>query len=138
MTSAPHADVLDRRRQLMLDGDADGFADLFAPDAVFEFVFHGPPGAPVRLEGQEAIRAYSRRIMDSPLRLEAYEVTELYPTQDPEVVIVEMRSRATLATGRSLAATSIQVLRIQDGRIALVRDFADPRILEETTGETGG
>jgi uncharacterized protein len=34
MTSSTPADVLARRRQLMLTGDADGFADLFAPDAV--------------------------------------------------------------------------------------------------------
>jgi len=125
------ADVLARRRQLMMDGDADGLADLFAPDAVMEFSFHGPPGAPVRLEGREAIRAYSRQVMASPLRLEAYEVTELYQTQDPAVVIAEMRAQATLATGRSMTAMSIQVLRIQDGHIVLVRDFADPRILAD-------
>lgn len=134
MSSVTPADVLARRRQLMLSGDADGFADLFAPDAVIEFSFHGPPGTPVRLEGREAIREYSRRIMASPLRLEAYEVTELYQTQDPAVVIVEMRAKATLATGRPMTATSIQVLRIQAGHIELVRDFADPRILADVIG----
>lgn len=134
MPSVTPADVLARRRQLMLSGDADGFADLFAPDAVMEFSFHGPPGTPVRLEGREAIREYSRRVMASPLRLEAYEVTELYQAQDPAVVIVEMRAQATLATGRPMTATSIQVLRIQAGHIALVRDFADPRILEDVIG----
>lgn len=133
---ATPADVLARRRQLMLDGDADGFADLFAPDAVMEFCFHGPPGSPVRLAGREAIRAYSRQVMASLLRLEDYEVTELYQTRDPAVVIAEMRARATVTTtGRPINATSIQVLRIQDGHIVLVRDFADPRILEEMTGE---
>ena len=131
MSSVTPADVLDLRRQLMLEGDADGLADLFAPDGVMEFCFHGPVGTPVRLEGREAIREYSRQVMASPLRLETYEVTELYQSQDPEVVIAEMRAQATLATGRSITATSIQVVRIQDGRIALVRDFADPRILEE-------
>ena len=139
MPSAAHAtpaDVLARRRQLMLDGDADGLADLFAPDAVLEFCFHGPPGTPVRLEGREVIREYSRRVMESPLRLEDYEVTELYQTRDPEVVIAEMRAKATVTTtGRSIAATSIQILRIRDGRIVLFRDFADPRILEDVTGE---
>ena len=30
---------------------------------------------------------------------------------------------------------SIQILRIRDGHIVLWRDFADPRILEEVTGE---
>jgi ketosteroid isomerase-like protein len=63
-------------------------------------------------------------------------VAELYQAQDPEVVIVEMRAKATMTTtGRSIAATSIQVLRIRDGHIVLFRDFADPRFLEEVTGE---
>jgi uncharacterized protein (TIGR02246 family) len=136
MPSAMPADVLVRRRQLMLNGDADGFADLFAPDAVIEFSFHGPPGTPVRLEGREVIREYSRRVMESPLRLEDYEVAELYQAQDPEVVIVEMRAKATVTTtGRAITATSIQVLRIREGRIVLFRDFADPRFLEDVTGE---
>src|SRR5690242_9514853 len=135
-TPATPADVLARRRQLMLHGDADGLADLFAPDAVIEFSFHGPPGTPVRLEGRAAIREYSRRVVASPLHLEEYEVAEFYQTQDPEVVIVEMRAKATLTTtGRSITAASIQVLRIREGRIVLFRDFADPRILEDVTGE---
>jgi ketosteroid isomerase-like protein len=134
MPSASPADVLSHRRQLMLNGDADGLADLFAPDAVIEFSFHGPPGTPVRLEGREVIREYSRRVMASPLRLEDYEVAEFYQAQDPEVVIVEMRAKATVTTtGRSITATSIQVLRIRDGHIVLFRDFADPRILEDLT-----
>jgi SnoaL-like domain len=74
MSSATPADVLARRRHLTLNGDADGLADLFAPDAVIEFSFHGPPGTPVRVEGREAIREYSRRAMAPPLRLEDYEV----------------------------------------------------------------
>jgi uncharacterized protein len=137
MSSATPADVLARRRQLILNGDADGLADLFAPDAVMEFCFHGPPGgAPVRIEGREAIREYSRRITASPLQVKDYEVTELYQATDPTVVIVEMRSTATLpATGRSVTAMSIQVLRIRDGQIVLFRDFADPRVFEALAGE---
>jgi ketosteroid isomerase-like protein len=74
--------------------------------------------------------------MTSPLRLEDFEVVELYQTQDPEVAITEMRSTATLTTtGRSFTATSIQILRIRDGHIVLFRDFADPRVLEDITGE---
>ena len=136
MPTATPADVLARRRQLMLDGDAHGFADLFAPDAVLEFCFHGPPGTPVRLEGRDAISEYTRRVMSSPLRIEDFEVAELYETLDPEVVILEARAKATLTTtGRSISAMSIQVLRIKEGRIVLFRDFADPRIFEELAGE---
>ena len=136
MSSATPADVLARRRHLTLNGDADGLADLFAPDAVIEFAFHGPPGTPVRLEGREAIREYSRRVMASPLRLEDYEVAELYQAQDPEVVIAEVRAKATVTTtGGSLTTTSIQILRIRQGHIVLWRDFADPRVLEDMIGE---
>jgi uncharacterized protein len=136
MPSATPAEVLARRRQLMLDGDADGFADLFTPDAVIEFSFHGPTGTPARLEGREAIREYSRQVMASPLRLEDYQVAELYQTQDPAVVIAEMRAKATVTTtGRSITATSIQILRIREGHIVLFRDFADPRFLEDVIGE---
>jgi uncharacterized protein len=136
MSSATPADVLARRRQLTLNGDADGLADLYAPDAVMEFCFHGPPGTPVRIDGREAIREYSRQVIASPVRIEEYEVTELYQTQDPEVVIAEMRAKATMTTtGRSITATSIQILWIRDSHIELFRDFADPRILEEVIGE---
>jgi uncharacterized protein len=136
MSSATPADVLARRRHLTMNGDADGLADLFAPDAVIEFSFHGPPGTPVRVEGREAIREYSRQVMKSPLLLEDYEVAELYQTQDPEVVIVELRAKGTVTTtGRSFATTSIQILRIRDGHIVLWRDFADPRVLEALTSE---
>jgi len=136
MSTATPADVLARRRHLTLSGDADGLADLFAPDAVIEFAFHGPPGTPVRVEGREAIREYSRQVMASPLRLEDYEVAQLYQAQDPEVVIAEVRARATVTTtGRSLTATSVQILRIREGHIVLWRDFADPRVLEDMNGE---
>lgn len=136
MSSATPADVLAQRRSLILNGDADGFADLFARDAVIEGPFTGPPDASLRVEGREAIREYSRQVMASPLRLEDFEVVEIYQTQDPEVVIVEMRTEGTLTTtGRSFTATSIQILRIRDGHIVLFRDFADPRGLEDVIAE---
>jgi uncharacterized protein (TIGR02246 family) len=135
MPSASPTDVLARRRSLILSGDADGFAGLFAPDGVIESPF-APPGAPSRLEGRDAIREYSRRVMASPVRLEDFEVAELYQTQDPEVVIVEMRVKGTLTTtGRSFEATSIQILRIRAGQIVLFRDFADSRGLEDVIRE---
>src|SRR5215467_6593437 len=136
MPSVMPADILARRREVTLAGDADGLADLFAPDAVIEFAFHGPPGTPVRVDGRDAIREYSRQVMKSPLLLEDYEVAELYQTQDPEVVIVELRAKGTVTTtGRAFATTSIQIVRIREGHIVLWRDFADPRVLEELTSE---
>jgi hypothetical protein len=136
MPSATPTEVLAQRRHLILNRDIGGFVELFAPDAVIEGPFTGPPGTPMRLQGREAIREYSRRVMASPLQLEDFEVVELYQTQDPEVVIVEMRTKGTVTTtGRSFVATSIQILRIREGQIVLFRDFADSRVLEDVIRE---
>ena len=133
--NATHAEVLARRRHVILNADADGFADLFAPGAVIEVPFAGP-GVPARQEGRETIRAFARQVMAWPLRLADLEVVELYQTQDPEVVIAEVRAKGTVSTtGRSFTATSIQILRIRDGQIVLFRDFADPRVLTDLTAE---
>ncbi len=135
MPSATPADVLAQRRHLILSGDADGYADLFAPDGVIESPF-APPGAPSRLEGREAIRAYSRQVVASPVRLDDLEEVELHQTQDPEVVIAEVRATATLTTtGRSFGTTSIQIYRVREGQIVLFRDFANPRVLEDVISE---
>ena len=136
MSSATPADVLARRHHLILNGDADGFADLFAPDAVIELPFAGPPARPRAWRAGRRSARTRASVMASPLRLEDFEVAELYQTQDPEVVIAEMRAKGTVTTtGRSFTATSIQILRIREGHIVLFRDFADPRVLEEVTGE---
>jgi uncharacterized protein len=76
MPSATPADVLAQRRHLIMSGDADGFADLFAPDAVIEFPF-ASPGAPSRLDGREAIREYSRHFVASPRKLMQPEMQRL-------------------------------------------------------------
>ncbi|MQY22719.1 nuclear transport factor 2 family protein [Nocardia macrotermitis] len=132
MPPASISDVLTRRRQLTLGGDADGLADLYAPDAVIEAPFAGPSDSPMRLVGREAIREYARRITASPIRLDSYEVAEIYQTRDPEVVIVEMRGKATVTTtGRAFETTSIQILRIRDGHIVLFRDYANPKVLDD-------
>lgn len=136
MTYAAPADILTRRRQLILDGDAEGFAALFAPDAVIEVPFAGAPDAPMRIEGRRKILEFARHAMASLLSLEDMEVTALHQTQDPEVVIAEMRAKGTVTTtGRSFSVTSVQILRIRDGLIELFRDFADPRVAAEVLGE---
>ena len=63
-------------------------------------------------------------------------MAELYQTQDPEVVITQMRAKGTVTTtGRPFTTTSVQILRIREGHIVHSRDFADPRILEDVAGE---
>jgi hypothetical protein len=117
--------VVQQRRQVLLDHDADGFAGLFAPDAVIEMPTAGP-GTPKRLEGRAIIEEYSRRAVTG-MHIDDFEDVAVHETADPEVVIAETVTRATLtATGESFTTPSIQVFRIRDGRIVLFRTYVAP------------
>ena len=119
------AQVVQQRRQVLLDHDADGFAGLFAPDAVIEMPTAGP-GTPKRLEGRAIIEEYSRRAVTG-MHIDDFEDVAVHETADPEVVIAETVTRATLtATGLSFTTPSIQVFRVRDGRIVLFRTYVAP------------
>jgi uncharacterized protein len=123
--------VLARRREVLLDQDTEGFVDLFAPDGVIELPFAGPD-LPARLEGQQAIREFSRRAAASPMHIDDMDEAAIYQTDDPEVVIVELVTKATMTTtGRTFSGTSVQVFRIRDGKIVLFRDYFNPVGLED-------
>jgi hypothetical protein len=119
------AQVLEQRRQLIVDQDVEGFTALFAPDGVMEMPFGGAD-LPDRVEGQAAIAEWSRRSA-AGLRFDGFENVAVHQTGDPEVVIVETVTRAThLASGKSFVAPSIQVFRIRDGKILLFRAYTGP------------
>jgi uncharacterized protein len=127
------AQVLERRRELLLNLDTDGFADLFAPEGVIEMPF-AVQGMPSRLDGQQAIREFSRRAAASPMRISDLEEV-VHHTADPEVVIVELVAKvAVTGTDRRFATSSVQVFRIRDGKILLFRDYANPSVLTEALG----
>ena len=134
MTHLTPAQVLERRRELVLNLDAEGFADLFAADGVIEIPFAGPD-LPARIDGQQAIRDYSRRIATAALRIDGLDTVAVHHTDDPEVVIVELVARGTvITTGHAITARSIQIFRIRDGKILLFRDYANPNALAEVLG----
>ena len=136
MTHLTPAQVLERRRELVLNLDAEGFADLFAADGVIEIPFAGPD-LPARIEGQQAIRDYSRRIATAALRIDGLDTVAVHHTDDPEVLIVELVARGTvITTGHAITARSIQIFRIRDGKILLFRDYANPNALAEALGRT--
>lgn len=134
MTEMTPVQVLERRRQLLLNQDTDGFVDLFAPHGAIELPFAGPD-LPARLEGQQAIRDFSSRAAASPLRIDDLEAVAVHHTSDPEVVIAELVSQVTDATtGQAFAVRSIQVFRIRAGKILLFRDYFNPTGLAEALG----
>jgi uncharacterized protein len=130
MASLSPTQILERRRQLLLDHDTDGFAGLFAADGVIEMPFAGP-GLPAKLSGQQAIREYAQRTEAAPIRIDDLQDTAVYQTSDPEVVVVEQLSKVTVtSTGQQVATASIKVIRIRDGKIVLFRDYVNSPGLE--------
>src|ERR1700761_1050874 len=115
-------EVVERRRQVLLDNDVDGFADLFAPDGVMEMPT-AAAGAPRRIAGRQAITEFSRQTVPG-VRVDSLEHVAVHETGDPEVIIAETITRATLtATGESFTTQSIQVFRVRDGQIVLFRTY---------------
>ena len=67
LMSAPPRHLLGRFRQAMLDSSPDALADLFSPDAIYEFPFLAPQRETQRYDGREQIRAGFTRAWE-PLR----------------------------------------------------------------------
>jgi len=131
--------------QAGLERDYATVVDLMAPDGHIEWPYH-PSGAPVRVEGQEAIREFLRAADRAPIRFTEHRGLVIHETTDPAVVIVEYqavgtvkrspkglsaRVRARLRLNGFAANTPfeqrlIAVFTIHDGRIASYRDYLDP------------
>lgn len=117
--------VFARYQQAVLANSPDAMADLFAADGVQEFPFR-LPGIPERLEGREAVRSWLSRTAGQSIRFQAYRDVTIHDTTDPEVIVVEHAIDCThLGTGRPLRMSYVYVLRARDGRITLLRDYAN-------------
>jgi ketosteroid isomerase-like protein len=130
-------EVFECARRSMVERDADGFADLFAPDAFLEFPFScAAVGLPACLEGREQIRRHLHAVMAGSMeagrRILGYDAVVLHETTDPEVIIVEFDLQGDVPrTGQSYQLPYVQVFRIRDGQILSMRDYVSAERLVE-------
>ena len=126
MTDTPKETPREFAERLFRDlprGDASAFADRMADDGVFEIPF-SLPGMPVRLVGPDEVRAHLARRWANVGELEIHGTYQvIHETSDPEVVIVENDVDFTVKGERSRARTSINVIRVRDGKMLLFRDY---------------
>lgn len=106
--------------------DVDAFVELLAPDAVFEIPFV-IPGMPTRLVGRAEIRAHLAQRWSGISRIEVHGIyPQVYETADPELVFVENEVDMTVpGAERARVRTSVNVVRVRDGKITLFRDYMD-------------
>ncbi|MEV6337059.1 SgcJ/EcaC family oxidoreductase [Nocardia vinacea] len=106
--------------------DADAFVELLAPDAVFEIPFV-IPGMPTRLVGREEIRAHLAQRWSGISGIEVHGIyPQVYETADPELIFVENEVDMTVpGAERARVRTSVNVVRVRDGKVTLFRDYMD-------------
>ena len=114
-----------------LTRNADARADMFTPDGVLEAPF-APVGRPVpqRVEGREEIRAVlSALYREPPAADQKVNVEEsryvLHETADPGVFVAEIDAVLETA-GVAETVSMVQIFRIRDGKIAMIRDYFTP------------
>jgi ketosteroid isomerase-like protein len=112
----------------MLDFSPDALADLFSPDAVYEFPFLAPHRETQRYDGREQIRAGFTRAWASfrPSPLTNVRDVCVHDTTDPEVIIAEEELDAVnRATGHPFTSAFLLILRARQGEIVHLRDYSD-------------
>lgn len=123
MTPTPE-DVYRKSVEYLLAEDIPGWVGLWDESGVMEFPF-APPGAPGRLDGRAAVAEYMKGYPEL-LRPTAVEEV-LHRTEDPEVIVVEMRAEGqVVATGQPYDMSYVAVLTVRDGRIVHYRDYWNP------------
>ena len=136
-TAPSPREVFERVRRSVVARDADGFADLFAPDGIMEFPFGGAAaGLPLFLEGRKQIRDHLAAVWgkarQSGRRVLGYDAVVLHETTDAEVIIAEFDLQGEVrATGETYQLPYVHVYRIRDGAIVSMRDYFSSERLTE-------
>jgi ketosteroid isomerase-like protein len=113
-----------------LTRNPDALAETFTEDGVYEAPLV-PPGHvfPRRLAGRDEIRSgmaafYARPTVDRPVNTEKTRYV-LHTTADPDLFIAEIDS-VFADDGDPPTMSLVQIFRVRDGRIALLRDYFAP------------
>lgn len=109
----------------------DAIAEMFTEDGVFEAPMV-PEGhrLPRRLDGREAIRTGITAFHQGSANVGTVKIEEsayvLHETVEPDVFIAEIDTVLADEGGRRRTISLVQIFRVRDGRIALLRDYFAP------------
>jgi uncharacterized protein len=122
----------------------DAIAAMFTEDGVYDAPLV-PDGHPLyrRLVGRDAIRAGISVYHEQPTFQGAVNLERsayvLHDTADPDVFIAEIDVAFDEADGRRTTMSLVQIFRLRDGQIAMLRDyFAELPKIAETSAAGGG
>lgn len=117
-----------------IDRDARSFTDMMDEHAVMEFPY-ALPDVPDRLDGRDAVARHLEGLGDL-IAFDRMGEPTVHPTTDPAVVIIEFEGFGRgVATGAPYDQRYISVIRTENGRIVLYRDYWNPiAVLRATKG----
>jgi ketosteroid isomerase-like protein len=104
-------------------GDVDAWLDAFAEDAVHEFPF-AAPGAPQRLDGKEAMRAYMTAL-SGHLRFGA--LSDVRVREAGDATVIEAEGHHWDADGVPFDLRYVWIITRRGGLVARLRDYMGPR-----------
>jgi uncharacterized protein len=116
--------------EALVAGDVDGWASMYAADAVHELPF-APGGREIRLEGREEIAARLREVFDRDegrLRFGSFDDVRVREVGDEVIVEGEGRHHRS-SDGSPVTIRCIWFITRHDGEVTRFRDYMDPRPL---------
>ncbi|MER6252765.1 nuclear transport factor 2 family protein [Streptomyces sp. NPDC001584] len=117
---------------LLSEGRIEEWVDGFTEDGILEFPYPAW-GLPTRVQGREALLA-QMTIFREQLKVQFSE-PHFYTAGEDGLIIGAFTGECTLlATGGQYHQTYLSVVRFEQDRIALFRDFWDPWLVMEAAG----
>lgn len=130
--SVTHNEIFERYTYAAaITRNPDAIAEMFTEDGVFEAPMV-PEGhrLPRRLDGREAIRTGITAFHQGSANVGTVKIEDssavLHDTAEPGVFIAEIDTVLADEAGRRRTISLVQIFRVRDGRIALLRDYFSP------------
>jgi ketosteroid isomerase-like protein len=112
---------------------------VWAEDAAQEMPY-APDGFPKRVSGREALIKHYSGWPENAGKARFTEGIRFYPTQDPSIVFVEFHGVSEIKpTGRTYDQRYAGLFHVENGKIALFREYFDPTVFRYAFGlDEGG
>ncbi len=117
-------DELFRTLLSKLTTDFDGLFALLAPNAIVEFPYAASIGAPVRVEGSDAVRKHFAEVM-ARIGFTNFQFSNVrtYLGTGGDSAWFEVHGTADLPSGKKYVQDYVMYLRAEDSKIAHYREY---------------
>ena len=121
-----------RMMELFSSGNPDGLLDHVSDDVVYEAPYYSQ----FQTKRSRDELAAMLQAVEARFSSILYEVVELFPTTDPDLVIAEIRGdHAVKDSDRRYQNHYIQFLHFREGKVDHWREFSNPDVYRTATGE---